>query len=105
MAYINLPLAADGAYDYTINLGKSSFRFVFELNTRQNLYHFSIYDKNENPLFLGVALLPMAYENIKLPEADGVLVLLPQNSSIQFDQVPATSLLEKYSFIFFPSED
>lgn len=101
MAYISLPLYADPVYDYTINLGNSSFRFEFLLNERQGIYHFNIFDANENPLYLGLPFLPRVYTEVVLPEAPGVFAVFPQKPDLVWEDTPFSVLFEKYSFIFF----
>lgn len=56
--YVSLPLFSDPRYEYSIALQGNSFILEFIYNERLELYCFSLYDADRNPIVLGEALVP-----------------------------------------------
>ncbi|MNN55950.1 hypothetical protein D3C81_1708560 [compost metagenome] len=56
--YISLPLFSDAFYTYSVALEGNSYNLEFTYNERMQLYSFSLYDADLNPIVLGEALVP-----------------------------------------------
>lgn len=56
--YVDIPLQDDPFYDLSISLEGNSYILEFIYNERMQLYTFSLYDAERNPIVQGEALVP-----------------------------------------------
>lgn len=56
--YVSLPLSDDPFYEYSVSLEGNSYIVQFVFNERAQLYFFSLYTAEREPIVLGEALVP-----------------------------------------------
>lgn len=100
--FVIIPLFSDPSYEFNINLGANAYNFKFYLNSRQQKYHFDIYNDANEPLYLGLPLQPMTYDTYKLNPEEGFLALSPrvQNAKLNFQDVGWSQIPEHYVFFY-----
>lgn len=99
-----IPLYPDPAFTQSVTLDQISFQMRFYVNTRTALYHFDLFDAVENPVALGIALLPYT-KLCELPSLSqyglhGYFVMMPINSNTIFEEVPVSAIWEKYGLLY-----
>lgn len=101
--YKILPLFSDSTYTYTTSILDLNFRFDFYWNSRQQMYHFDVYNEDNTPFRLGTPLVVDSYP-IVWDDKGSTLMCIPAVESAM-DTIPTQiQTPDYYRLVFFQRE-
>lgn len=106
--FISLPLYEEPYFTYNFAAQGNSYNLEFVFNERVGLYYINLYDADNNPLVLGVALVP-SYPIMKdyaLSPLDGFFWMEEKSTIISepYKQYP-DKINEYYNLFYLYSEE
>lgn len=101
--YVDIPIINYPFYDLSISLEGNSYILEFCYNSRMELYTFSLYDADREPIILGEALVPEypMFLDYAIPALSGYFVLLKKENinSQPYKDYPQ-NLADYYYFMY-----
>lgn len=103
-----LALYKTSFFSYTVDLQGSTYELRFQINDRQNRYHFGLYKLSGEPLMTGMALVPdttiqVVGTAIQLG-LNGYFYLEPVGWGINWSEISAINISDYYRFFYVNEE-